>query len=262
MKHSLAHLSDLHLGSAASLRSAEATVRWLVEQRIGTVIVSGDVTDSGRLEQWRAYQRIFAPLGDRLVTLPGNHDRCHDDVAALITRERVWAVKRPGVHLVCIDSTAEHNKKPYRSHGDLSARVLDAVGASLAAAAPADLRIVALHHHLLPLPVEGIGEWFANLFGWPHAAELGLGRELLVRLLGECDVVLHGHRHVPREFVADAPNGRPLRVLNAGASLELRAFRVLDVVPGAYGHRWQHVSPGRRPLPAPQPVELALSAAR
>src|SRR5258705_9216825 len=111
--HSLVHLSDLHLGSRASRRAAAALVDQLVASDAGTVLVTGDVT-WGTLEQWRTYERLFAPLTDRLVTLPGNHDRCHDDVARFITDRRVWVVRRPNVHLVCVDSTAEHNKTPYR----------------------------------------------------------------------------------------------------------------------------------------------------
>jgi hypothetical protein len=132
--------------------------------------------------------------------------------------------------------------------------VLEAIETSLGAAQPDALRAVALHHHLVPLPVEGIGEWFANLFGWPHAAELGLGRELLRRILGRCDVVLHGHRHVPREMVADAANGRTLRVFNAGSSTELTAFRVFDVVPGAYSYRWHHCAAVRVPRATQAPA--------
>jgi 3',5'-cyclic AMP phosphodiesterase CpdA len=258
MIHTLAHLSDLHLGSRASRRAAKALVAQLVSERVGTVVVTGDIT-WGRLEQWHAYEQLFAPLEGRLVTLPGNHDRCHDDVARFIADRRVWTVRRPGLYLVCVDSTAQHNKTPYRSHGDLCARVLDAIDRSLELASPEDLCVVALHHHLVPLPVEGVGEWFAHAFGWPHAAELGLGRELLRRILGRCDLVLHGHRHVPREFVADAPNARALRVLNAGATLQLGAYRIFEVVPGAYQHRWQPCWPTRRTVLKVPALELAVS---
>jgi hypothetical protein len=177
-----------------------------------------------------------------------------------MAHERVWTVKRPGMHVVCVDSTAPHNRKSYRSHGALCTEVLEAIDASLCSAGASALRAVALHHHLVPLPVEGIGEWFANLFGWPHAAELGLGRELLRRILGRCDVVLHGHRHVPREFVADAANGRTLRVFNAGSSTELAAFRVFDVVSGAYSYRWHHCAAQRVPRATQVPATaLALA---
>jgi hypothetical protein len=106
-------------------------------------------------------------------------------------------------------------------------------------------RALLLHHHVLPMPVEGIGEWFAEQLGWPHAAELPLGREVLRRVRGRIDLVLHGHKHVPREQVLDGP--RPLRIANAGCSTALGAYRVFEhegsvVKPG----EWVHAAPVTR----------------
>jgi Icc protein len=124
---------------------------------------------------------------------------------------------------VCIDSTAPHNKSTFRSHGDLCATMLDAVDEALTLAPRGWTRAVLLHHHVLPMPVEGLGEWFAHRFGWPHAAELPLGRELLRRIEGRVDLVLHGHKHVPRETVTNR-----IRVANAGCSTVLGAYRVFE----------------------------------
>ena len=38
--------------------------------------------------------------------------------------------------------------------------------------------------------------------GWPNAAELASGQEMVARLQGRCDLVLHGHRHRPAEVEA------------------------------------------------------------
>lgn len=112
-----------------------------------------------------------------------------------------------------------------RSHGTLCQHTLDSVERALELAPDDALVTILLHHHVVPLPVEGLGEWFAEKFGWPHAAELPpLGRELLRRVSGRCDLVLHGHRHVPWHF--RFTGARPLQVFNAGSSTELGAFRV------------------------------------
>jgi hypothetical protein len=60
----------------------------------------------------------------------------------------------------------------------------------------------------------------SSWMGWRFTAELERGQELLARIRGRCDLVLHGHRHVPyeRQPFADA---RPVRVFNAGSSTEL-----------------------------------------
>lgn len=251
MEQTLAHLSDLHLGRRRADASAtRALVDRLLVDGVGHVVVTGDLTAHGRLDEWEECQQIFAPLlrTGRLTVVPGNHDRGTDDAAALMMKgERVKVRHRPGLTLVRVDSTAPHNRLPFRSHGDICADVLARVDAALDAAQPGTLVALALHHHLTPLPVEGVGEWFAHALGWPHAAELPLGRSLLKRALGRCDLVLHGHRHVPRHFEAVAPNGRRLAVYNAGSSTELAAARVFRHAQGAIlgPPAWTHLQSPR-----------------
>jgi hypothetical protein len=62
-----------------------------------------------------------------------------------------------------------------------------------------------------------------------------LGGALLARLRGRCDLVLHGHRHVPSDFSMGADAERPLRILNAGSTTELGRVRVLSARRGRLG---------------------------
>ena len=52
--------------------------------------------------------------------------------------------------------------------------------------------------------------------GWRFTHELERGRELLARIRGRCDLVLHGHRHVPSAHTLFAGEPRPLGLYNAG----------------------------------------------
>ncbi|MBL9037071.1 MAG: metallophosphoesterase [Archangium sp.] len=242
----IAHLSDLHLGaSTAHVHACVALVERLLELEQHHVIVSGDITHSGRIDEYETFMTLFAPLrrARRLTVVPGNHDRAGDDVASLLSDGlRVSVDTRPGLYLVCIDSTAPHNRSAWRSHGHLCAKTVDAVDRALDLAPRGSLVTVVLHHHLVRLPIEGFGEWFADTVGWPHAQELGLGKQLLQRVVGRADLVLHGHRHVPRHFSIEGP--RPLQVFNAGSSTELRAFRTFEL--GA-APTWHAVSPHGTP---------------
>ena len=226
----LAHVSDLHLGKTpAHQQSAARVVDALLDAQVDHVVLTGDVTHSGRIDEYELYLALFGPLlrEQRLTVIPGNHDRSGEDVAELLSDGlRVSVDTRPGLFMVCIDSTASHNRKTFRSHGTLCRDTLDSVDRALDLAPDDALVTILLHHHVVPLPVEGLGEWFAEKFGWPHAAELLLGRELLRRVSGRCDLVLHGHRHVPRHFRFTGE--RPLQVFNAGSSTELGAFRVFS----------------------------------
>jgi 3',5'-cyclic AMP phosphodiesterase CpdA len=245
----LAHLSDLHLGrdartDAAVARAAEA----LLQADVDAVLVTGDVTHRGRASELATFERLFAPLRDRVVVVPGNHDRLGDDAgAALMVGARVDVVSRPGLHVVRLDSTAPHNRALLSSHGELSVADIAAVDSAIDVAPPGSLVALMLHHHLFPLPEDHLSERLATLLGWPNAAELRLGTTLLDRLRGRCDLVAHGHRHAASELLLHAEGARPLHVMNAGSTPELGAARVLTHAAGrVVAERWLDVSGGAR----------------
>jgi 3',5'-cyclic AMP phosphodiesterase CpdA len=247
----LAHLSDLHLGHGdAAVQSLTSVVECAA--RADVVVVTGDLTEGGRRSELATFERITEPLRDRLVVLPGNHDRCGDDVGAqLMGGARVDTVRRSGCTIVRIDSTAPHNRIFWLSHGRLCERVLEEVDAALTRAPADELIVVALHHHLVPLPAEGFWEHVSELLFLPNHTELGLGRQLLKVVRGRADLVLHGHRHVPRQFVIDADGARPLRVYNAGSTTELGAFRTFRSEGACLREapEWVHAGPAPRPSP-------------
>src|SRR5437879_4770885 len=76
----------------------------------------------------------------------------------------------------------------------------------------------AMHQHPLPLTDDDFFEGMMTLLGWPGSRELGAGVELLSRIRGLCDGVLHGHRHLPGEAQLWPHDARPVR-------LAFRAFR-------------------------------------
>ncbi|QSQ24896.1 metallophosphoesterase [Pyxidicoccus parkwayensis] len=226
----LAHLSDLHLDlTPESDAAARALVGALQASGVDHVVVTGDLTHQGMSVEYRRFRELFAPLLDagRLTFIPGNHDRPGDDAGSRwMEGQKVRVVEKPGLYLVCVDSTGPHNRNYFASHGELTYAELDAVDAALAAAPRKTLAAVLVHHHVLPLPEESFPERLATLLGWPHAAELPVGPEWVTRLQGRCDVVLHGHRHVPGERVLEPEGARPLRIYNAGSSTDLGRFRV------------------------------------
>ena len=172
---------------------------------------------------------VFAPLfrQGRLTVVPGNHDRIGDDAGrALMKGRRVAVEEHPGLYLVLVDSTAEHNRSYWACHGELTRRMLDEVDAALDAAPERSLVAVLMHHHLVALPVESWLERMSERLRLPYSGELQLGRELLERVQGRCDLVLHGHRHVPREIHLFTDTRRPLALYNAGSSTELGRLRV------------------------------------
>lgn len=232
----LAHLSDLHLDlSPESAAAAQALVDTLLAERVDHVVVTGDLTHQGAQAEYLLFRDIFAPLIDpgRLTFIPGNHDRTGEDAGGhWMEGRKVRTVEAPGLYLVCVDSTGLHNRNYFACHGELSVAELDAVDTALTLAPRDTLVSVLLHHHVLPLPEESFPERLATRMGWPHAAELSLGAELVERVRNRCDLILHGHRHIPHALEFPHTGSRELRVYNSGSSTELGGFRVFEHADG------------------------------
>jgi len=235
----IAHLSDLHAGATTD-ESLQRLVRAVLRSGADHVAITGDVTHRGRAAELERFRRAFAPLlgNGRAVIVPGNHDRLGDDLEAeLMPGERVQVSAGQGLWMVRCNSTGPHNRRWWDSHGLLRPADVDAVVEALDSAPAGATRVLLLHHHPLPLPEEDLFERLVSRLGWPNAAELPLGLELLRRVRHRCDLVLHGHRHAPAElrpFACEAP----LRVFNGGSSTELQAFRVFDVDGGRVDTCW------------------------
>jgi Icc protein len=220
----LAHVSDLHFGRSGD-NDARATriSRALYDARVDHVVVTGDLTHRGRRRELERFHDAFAPLREagRLTIIPGNHDRLGDDVGDdIMPGERVQVTATPNLYLVRINSTGPHNRTWIAGHGLLQPEDIDAVETAVARAPEDRLVVLLLHHHLLPLPEEHAVERLSSFIGLRFTSELPRGRELLERIQGRCDLVLHGHRHVPCERRL-FDGARPLRVFNAGSSTEL-----------------------------------------
>jgi 3',5'-cyclic-AMP phosphodiesterase len=228
----LAHLSDLHLGrSRADEGAARALVEALQEAQVDQVVVTGDITHRGRDEEMSLFFDVFAPLtrAHRLTVVPGNHDRTSDDAGqTLMGGQRVLVEEKPGLLLIRIDSSAAHNRSYWASHGEVTRPMVEEVDAALERAPRGSLRVLLLHHHPLALPEETWLERWSERLRLPYCSELPLGRELLRRARGKADLVLHGHRHVPREIHLGAIGERPLALYNAGSSTQLRRVRLFS----------------------------------
>jgi 3',5'-cyclic AMP phosphodiesterase CpdA len=250
------------------LRAARELVWGLEAAGVDHVVATGDITDTGRAHELAQFHEVFAPLiaQGRLTVVPGNHDRLGDDPgAAFMDGQRVDTVELDGAYLVRVDSTGPQNRaSSVSSHGSLCERVLDQISEALERAPAGALTAILMHHHPVVLPPDGILERISNSFGFPFALELALGEEMLRRVLGRCDLVLHGHRHVPSAHVLDPQGLRPLRVYNAGCSVARRGANVFTHAAGALvaEPRWLSVGNNSEPtaiLPPYQTTEYRLA---
>jgi Icc protein len=234
--NTLAHVSDLHLGrSVETDQRVRALCHALVARGVDALAVTGDVTHNGRRAEVERFFALFDPFlrRGRLLVVPGNHDRLGHDVGdRLMSGDRVQVTSWPGVYAVCFDSTGPHNKTWLASQGALEPGDIEAIAAALDRAPPGALTLLLLHHHLLPYPQDSAAEWLSSMLGRGWTGELPLGRTLIERLRGRCDLVLHGHRHRPGTTTVFSESTRPLAVFNAGASADLGHVRMFEHAQG------------------------------
>lgn len=258
-RKTLAHLSDLHLGHGRRSREhAEALVDAALKADFDHVLVTGDVTHRGRWSEYEAFLDVFRPLivRGKLLLVPGNHDRNGDDIAEDITGgHRVQTYSDEELYCVLFDSTAPHNRFSVSAHGQVTATDFEQLDDAFERAPKGALVVGAMHHHPYPLPEESTIERLSAWLGLPFTHELDQGAAMLSFLSGRCDVILHGHRHVPTATALRGP--RPLRIYNAGSSTELGCFRVFEYCDGQLqgAPRWHEAHP-RRPRRAATGVEL------
>ncbi|HUJ24909.1 MAG TPA: metallophosphoesterase [Myxococcales bacterium] len=250
-----AHVSDLHLGHGPAAERAAALIVDTMLNEPGPLLLTGDITDGGRHEELDRFCELFRPLlrAGRVLTVPGNHDRLGHDLRDFFMHgPRVQVEQRGSLHIVRLDSTGPHNRRWIDGHGLLTRRDIEDVEAALRSAPPGTQSVLMMHHHPLPLPHDNIGERLVTAIGWPGARELQLGRELLSRIRGLCDLVLHGHRHAAVEMCPWPGDERPLRIFGAGSSTHQRRFR--RFVSARAAACWMPVEPPPRLWAEPVPA--------
>ncbi len=67
------------------------------------VVVKGDLTDSGRAQEYDAFLACYGRLGERMRHVRGNHDAMRDP--ELARQDAPYAVALPGVTLAVLDTT-------------------------------------------------------------------------------------------------------------------------------------------------------------
>ncbi len=249
----IAQLSDIHCGSPSFdpqlLHHAVEEVRSLAPD---LVLVGGDLTTDGYAHEFRDAQSFLAPLFDAELTtvvIPGNHDAKNvgylhfvdsfgpGDVPGkgdrvLRCSGRIEGEGPQAITVVAMDST-----KPDLAEGEIGRERYSWIRQQFEQ--PADFRIFALHHHLVPIP--GTGRERNTV--WDAGDVLALLSEAGV------DIVLSGHKHVPYVWLL---NG--VLVVNSGtvSSHRLRgyvrpSYNVIEVTSDRITVTLRYPGTGERP---------------
>lgn len=163
----IAHLSDIHFG-AHDPRIVDAATAWLEERRPDLVIISGDLTQRARVEQFRAASAWLNRLraaGLKLLVIPGNHDIPLYDVVRRFAAP-LKRYKRYISHDLCPwyedDEVAILGLNTARSltikDGRINHDQMDMLRDYFAPVASDKTRILVTHHPLFAMPIGRGGE--------------------------------------------------------------------------------------------------------
>ncbi|PKQ10279.1 MAG: 3',5'-cyclic-nucleotide phosphodiesterase [Actinobacteria bacterium HGW-Actinobacteria-9] len=201
----IAQISDLHCGSRYHIPSlATRVIDELNELEPDVVIVTGDLTDMGFRQEFVAAHRLLSGLKcERRMVLLGNHDARNvgDEHFTELFGSRNVELEYNGIHVLGVDSS-----EPDLDSGRVGRARADWIEEKFGEAEDG-FKIVAMHHHLVPVP--------------------GTGRERnivydagdLLRSLANCgtDLVLCGHKHVPNVWRLE-----DMLIVNAGTACSHR----------------------------------------
>lgn len=185
------HLSDLHFGTPFLPDVAEAVVAHAESLDPDVVVVSGDLTQRARTDQFRAAAEYLGRFAPPVVVTPGNHDvpfyrfwarffAPYSGYRQYIADELNTVTELPGMVIVSLNSSRRFtltNGRIRRSQLDFATRAFEAAERSA-------VRVVVTHHHLAPAPD------FIGGTVMPYARR---AVERFTRL--KVDLIMAGHMH-------------------------------------------------------------------
>jgi len=201
------HISDLHYGSEFVPEYMENIISYIKDSKPDVVICTGDIIHKGRVVQYREVLPYINRIKElsNFLAVPGNHDAKN---SGLIFFERLIGPRRSKLLLEDKDAiiVGVCSARDDIASGEIGDEQLDWLGRQFNK--NLEDRVLALHHHLIPIPMSG--QKFTTV---RDAGEL-----IEFTQLFEIDLVLMGHRHVPHAYTISWKNSSSTTFLYCGTS--------------------------------------------
>ncbi|MDQ2065593.1 metallophosphoesterase [Xinfangfangia sp. CPCC 101601] len=195
------HLSDLHFGTLEPGIEGKA-LALAKHLRPDATVISGDMTQRARAEQFRQAQAFAAKLPQPVLAVPGNHDAPLYNLFQRLTApyagfaRTFGAELEPCLHIPGAVLQGVNTADPYAwKRGRLRTGSLARMQQNFAAAPAEYWRVAVLHH----APVPAADNTPADIADAPRA----------LRDLGQtgAQIVLSGHTHMPHWGMAETAQG-------------------------------------------------------
>jgi len=179
----IAHVSDLHItGSNFVGKWGENLIKILNEIMPDVVIITGDLTDDGYEYEYEIVKEYLERIKSKKIVVPGNHDARNKgyEIFEEIFETRYPFYEDDKVAILGIDSS-----EPDIDDGHIGRENYPLIEEKLGG--KEKIKILALHHHLIPIPGTGRER---NI-----PIDAGDALHLCKKL--KLDFILSGHKHLP-----------------------------------------------------------------
>ncbi len=204
----IVQLSDLHIGSQFQPEVFETVVKEVNELNPDVIVITGDLTNEGLVKEYKKCKLLLTKFNTKkIISISGNHD--YRNTGYLLFKKffpfKTVNELDDDVVLVTVGTA-----RPDRNNGEVGYRQNLWLERTMKKYKD-KVKIVAMHHHLIPIPDTGSDE----------LTVVDAGDVLRTILDTQVDVVLCGHKHRPWAW-----NFGKLTVVNAGTatSERLRGF--------------------------------------
>ena len=200
-------ISDLHYGSEFREDCIENIIGYISDVHPDIVICTGDIVHKGRVVQFENVAKYIKRIKDitKFMAVPGNHDA---KSSGLVYFEKIIGPRRSRLILEDKDAIIIGicSARDDLAEGRIGDEQLDWLGRQFDQ--NLEDRVMALHHHLIPVPMSG--QKFTTV--------RDAGEILEFTNLFEVDLVLMGHRHVPHAYTISWKNTSSTTFLYCGTS--------------------------------------------
>ena len=217
----LLHISDLHFGPSYLPRVGDALQRIAPALRADAIIVSGDLTQRAKPEQFRQAREFINQLPHLPhLAIPGNHDvplyrlweRIADPLGEYrrhIGTELDQVIELDGAVVVALNTTAPHRTI---TRGQVDRQQIEFTRRALADAPQEAARVLVAHHHFVGAPDR-----------LRDRSMLGGRRAMKAFIEMGIDVILGGHLHRAfignsLDFFFEGPRDRGIILVQSGTS--------------------------------------------
>ena len=196
----IVQLSDLHVGSQFQQDVFETIVKEVNELNPDVIVITGDLTNEGLMKEYEKCKSLIKQFKTKkIISISGNHD--YRNTGYLLFKkffpfETINELDNDVV-LVTVGTA-----RPDRNNGEVGYRQNLWLERTMKKYKD-KIKIVAMHHHLIPIPDTGSDQ----------LTVVDAGDVLRTVLDTQVDVVLCGHKHRPWAW-----NFGKLTVVNAGTA--------------------------------------------